>query len=935
MPISWTEIQNRAVEFSHEWADAIDENADAKSFWDGLFNVFGVKRRRFANFEYKVTKADGGRGFIDLLWKKVVLVEHKSKGRDLIRAHNQAKDYFPGIKDSDLPRYIVVCDFARFKVFDLDTDTDTEFTLAELPKRIQSLAFIAGYEEKIFHEQDPVNAEAAEKLGALHDELKSIGYEGHELEVFLVRLLFCLFADDTGIFVPRDIFNDYLDERTNEDGSDLGPRLQELFQTLNRPVENRYRGLDASLQEFPYVNGGLFAETLSTAPFTANLRKVLLECFSVDWGEISPAIFGSLFQSIMNGDERRALGAHYTSEKNIMKAIEPLFVEDLRSEFLRVKTQRAKLLAFHEKLRTLRFFDPACGCGNFLVIAYRELRLLELEVIEQLHKRPGMQLTLDAIRDFVKVDVDQFHGIEIEEWPAQIARVAMWLIDHQMNVKVSGTFGIAMARVPLVRTANIVQGDALLLDWNTVLPSAQCTYLLGNPPFRGARLMDAGQKISNGVALTGVRGANQLDLVAGWYAKAARFLSPTAKAVFVSTNSITQGEQVGILWSFLLEQGVKIHFAHRTFKWQNEAGGLAAVHCVIIGFALFEPTIRRLFDYATVVSEPVETKAENINPYLVDAENILLSKRRKPLSVDTANMMFGSMANDEGALLINSQAELDELIARDPAVRKYVRPFYQVEEFLYDAKRWCLWLVDAEPRDIQYIDPIRERLANCRKTRLASTRLATKALAATPGLFGEIRQPTATYLLVPRHTGETRRYIPMAFVDPNIICGDANLLIPNATLFDFGVLTSLMHMAWVASVCGRIKSDFRYSSSIVYNNFPWPTDVPPARIVAIEKGAQKILEVRAHHKGSSLASLYDPLTMPKDLLTAHRALDRAVDAAYSRRVYDTDGQRVAYLFGKYKEKMNSIAAIAAVRRPRTTKPRLSAIATVVAESEDG
>jgi hypothetical protein len=406
VPLSWNEIRTRAVAFSKEWADAIDENSDAKSFWDDLFRVFGVPRRRVATFESRVKKGDGSQGFIDLLWKKVVLVEHKTKGKDLKRAHAQAKDYFPGLKDSELPRYIVVCDFANFKVFDLETDEIQEFSLEELPNRIQALGFIAGYQTRTFKEQDPVNKKAALKIALLHDELKAVGYDGHELEVLLVRILFCLFADDTGIFVPRDIFSEYLERRTNEDGSDLGAKLQEIFQTLNRPVEKRYKNLDEDLAQFPYVNGALFSENLQIAAFTAKLRTVLLECCEVDWGEISPAIFGSLFQSIMNEEERAILGAHYTSEKNILKAIGPLFLDDLRAEYESVKSQKAKLSAFHLKLSTLQFLDPACGCGNFLVIAYRELRLLELDVIRTLHGKQMQQLALDAIRDYVKVDVD-------------------------------------------------------------------------------------------------------------------------------------------------------------------------------------------------------------------------------------------------------------------------------------------------------------------------------------------------------------------------------------------------------------------------------------------------------------------------------------------------------------------------------------------------
>lgn len=921
MPLSWNEIRNRATTFATEWADGADEDADAKSFWDGLFQVYGVSRRRFATFETKVTKGDGRRGFIDLLWKKVVLVEHKSRGKDLDRAHTQAKDYFPGIKDADLPRYIIVCDFERFKVTDLETDNVTEFTLQELPDRVQVLGFIAGYTARTFREQDPVNIRAAEKLGNLHDELKAIGYDGHELKVYLVRLLFCLFADDTGIFVPRDILEDYIQLRTIEDGSDLGPRLQELFQTLNRPVERRYKSLDEALQQFPYVNGALFSEAISTAPFTAKTRAVLLDCCTMDWGQISPAIFGSLFQSIMNSVERRDLGAHYTSEKNILKAIGPLFLDVLRAEFDAVKTQASKLRIFHTKLSKFRFFDPACGCGNFLVIAYRELRQLELEVIRILYGRTAQQLSLDAIRDYVKVDVDQFHGIEIEEWPVQIARVAMWLMDHQMNVKVSQEFGNALVRVPLVKSANIFHGDALTTDWNTVLPGAECTHLLGNPPFRGARVMSADQKASAEIALIGVRDSKNLDLVAGWYVKAARYLSPSAKAALVSTSSITQGEQVGILWSWMLKNGVIINFAHRTFKWKNEASGQAAVHCVIIGFALHEPTQRRLFDYDTPVSEPHESTATNINPYLVDAGDILLSKRTRPISSGVSKMDFGSMANDGGALLLNDDERI-AMLGEDIAAAPFIRPFFQVDEFLHDQKRWCLWLDGVAPSAYRKIAPIMRRIAECKKTRLKSTRDVTRELANSPGLFGENRQPSGEYLLVPAHTSEFRRYIPMGFISPSVICGNANLMVPGATLYEFGVMSSLMHMAWVASVCGRLESRFRYSAQIVYNNYPWPEGVTEKQRNAIEVAAKRVIDSRKAHKESTLADLYDPLATPSDLSQAHRALDRAVDAAYSKRIFKSDADRVAYLLGKYSDLNNSLQLVLVAKK---TAPRKRAV----------
>lgn len=917
MPISWNEIRNRALSFSKEWEGAIDENSDAKSFWDGLFMVFNVPRRRVATFESRVKKVDGSQGFIDLLWKKVVLVEHKSRGKDLERAHTQAKNYFPGLKDSELPRYIVVCDFERFKVFDLETDQVVEFTLKQLPDKVQALGFIAGYETRVFKEQDPVNKKAALKIALLHDELEALGYEGHELEVLLVRLLFCLFADDSGIFLPIDIFEDYLIERTAEDGSDLGPRLQELFQTLKRPVDKRLKNLDEQLTQFPYVNGGLFEEELQIASFTSRLRDVLLDCCKLKWSQISPAIFGSLFQSIMDKGVRKVLGAHYTSEANIIKAIGPLFLEELRSEFESVRTQRGKLEIFHKKLAKLNFFDPACGCGNFLVIAYRELRLLELDVIKALHSKTA-QLSLDAIRDYVKVDVDQFYGIEIEEWPAQIARVAMWLMDHQMNVLVSKDYGGVLVRVPLVKSANIFNADALKIDWGTVCPSESCNYLLGNPPFKGARKMSKEQKEGATMALSGVRKANDLDLVASWYVKTARYLNPTAKAALVSTNSITQGSQVGILWSYLLAHGTRIHFAHRTFKWTNEAGNIAAVHCVIIGFANFEPTKRRLFDYATPTSTPVESVVENISPYLIEFENTLLSDRRAPLTSEVSPMAFGSMANDDGNLLLWPQ-EREDMIKEDAESAKYIREFYQVEQFLYATKRYCLWLKGASPSALK-IPPIRKRVAACKIVREKSGRAETKELALSPSLFGEIRQPTGPYLLVPRHTGESRKYIPMGFMTAEQICGDANLMVPNATLYEFGILSSHMHMAWVLTTCGRIKSDFRYSAKIVYNNYPWPSAVSAEKKAKIEKAAQGVIDARAAFPDWSLNDLYAPLGMPPELQMAHKHLDKAVDAAYGyvRREDSTDAKRVAFLFRLYESSTNSLnlQAAAAKKAPR-------------------
>lgn len=464
MPLSWNEIKSRAVAFSNKWKDEESEDAEAKSFWDDFFNVFGISRRRVATFEQKVKKIDDKQGFIDLLWKGVILIEHKSRGKDLIKAYNQAKDYFPGLQEKELPRYILVSDFERFNLYDLEDNTTHQFNLSDFVNHVNLFGFIAGYQKRTYKEQDPVNIEAAALMGKLHDKLEAIGYTGHALELYLVRLLFCLFADDTSIF-EKGILYDYIDQRTNEDGSDLANHLAQLFQVLNTPKRNRLKNLDESLVAFPYVNGKLFEEHLPIASFDSGMRKLLLDACLLDWGKISPAIFGSLFQSVMNPVERRALGAHYTSEKNILKLIKPLFMDELWQEFENIKESKPKLQKFHDKISKLRFLDPACGCGNFLIIAYRELRLLEMEVVKNLLQN---QTVMD-ISDYFLLDVDRFYGIEYEEFPAQIAQVAMWLIDHQMNMKASETFGEYYVRLPLKKSATIVHGNALRLNWQSLL----------------------------------------------------------------------------------------------------------------------------------------------------------------------------------------------------------------------------------------------------------------------------------------------------------------------------------------------------------------------------------------------------------------------------------------------------------------------------------
>jgi hypothetical protein len=902
MPLSWTDIRSNAIAFSREYKDASREDADAQSFWNEFFKVFGIRLRRVASFERPVKKSDGKGGFIDLLWKGVVLVEHKSRGRDLDRAFHQATDYFHGLKERDLPRYVIVSDFARIRFYDLESDGDpVEFPLEDLHKNIRLFGFIAGYQTRIFGQQLAVNIDAAEKLGKLHDLLKDAGFSGHPLELFLVRILFCLFAEDNAIF-ERQQFREWIEKRTSEDGSDLGPLLAQLFQVLNQPPDARQRNLDEHLAEFRYINGKLFEEPLPLAALDRRMRDVILDCSTLDWSKISPAIFGALFQSIMDKKKRRNLGAHYTSETNILKALQPLFLDSLRAEFERVRRDSKRLGDFHQKLRTIRILDPACGCGNFLVVAYRELRLLELDVLREIFKNSQVgQVTVSTI---VFVDVDQFYGIEIEEFPAQIAQVALWMTDHQMNQLVSAEFGQYFARLPLRKAPSIVHGDALKIDWKTIIAPEQLSYIVGNPPFIGKHQQNGTQKAEIASIFRGVKGSGNLDFVSCWYQKAIDIMKVNAdiNSAFVSTNSITQGEQVGILWSSLLQQGAKIYFAHRTFQWQSEARGKAAVHCVIIGFSLREQTIKTLFEYETVKSEPHATHVAQINPYLVDAPNLLLDNRRTPIT-PAPTLSFGSMPNDGGHLILDEE-ERKALLASTPGIRPYIRKFIGAEEFINDIPRYCLWLVDMPASELRQYHGVKERVAAVKKVRLESTRETTKALANTPTLFGEIRQPDKSYLLVPSVSSETRLYIPMAFMKKEVIANNLVFVSPDADMFHLGILTSVMHMAWVRAVCGRLESRYRYSAGIVYNNFPWPDPTAKHR-TAIETAAQAVLDERAKHPDSTLADLYDPLTMPPGLVKAHQTLDRAVDAAYGRTNFASEAERVAFLFTLY-EKLTSL-----------------------------
>lgn len=894
MALSWNEIKARAIEFSKEWAGTTDEDAEAKPFLVDFFNVFGINRKKVATFEHKVKKLNEADGFIDMFWKGTLLIEMKSKGKNLDKAYKQAIDYTYGLKQEELPKYILISDFENFRLYDLEESNLIEFKFNDLVSNVQHFGFIAGYQKRVFKEQDPVNIKAAELMGKLHDKLKAIGYEGHPLELYLVRLLFILFADDTTIF-EKEIFIDFIEHKTSEDGSDLAARLAEIFYILNTPKEKRLKNIDEDLNRFPYINGKLFEEQLPPASFDAEMRKILIESCCLDWGKISPAIFGSMFQSVMNPIERRNLGAHYTSEKNILKLIKPLFLDELRAEFEAVKGNRGKLIEFHKKLSTLKFLDPACGCGNFLIITYRELRLLEIEILRELNKSGELVISIENI---IWLNVDQFYGIEIEEFPARIAEVGMWLIDHQMNMLVSQEFGQYFIRIPLKKAANIINADALETEWEELVPKNELSYILGNPPFIGSNIMKEKQRYQIAKQFDNSAGGGTLDFVTGWYAKAAKYIQDTKiKVAFVSTNSIVQGEQTSILWGQMLHKyGIKIHSAHRTFKWSNEAKGNAAVYCVIIGFANFDTTNKSIFEYDDIKGEPHEIKVKNINAYLVDGQDILIIKKANPICNVPEIIKGNYYAKSEG--LIVEEEDLNYLLTKEPNAIKWIKSLIGSVEFINNKKRYCLWLVDCPPEELRKMPLVLERVNRVREDRLKSTDKGIQNLP--PTRFRETNNPEKC-LVIPVVSSERRKYIPMGFIDKNTISTNGNFIMPNAELFHFGVLMSTMHMTWVRYTCGRLKSDYRYSKDVVYNNYPWQENPTEKQIKAIENAAQKVLDVRAEFPNSSLADLYDPLTMPPALVKAHNELDKAVDLSYGSQSFTNEGNRMTFLFDLYEK----------------------------------
>ncbi len=896
-----------AKRFADKYAKARSEKQLAQSFWRDFFvAVCGVDDLLAAGveFEYPVRSASSGTiNFIDVLWPGIVLVEHKSAGQDLDKAEAQARDYLVSLDPALRPPAFVISDFTRIRVVEVFSGTSVEFPLEDLPQHLARFEAIVGKRARgAVAVETTADRHAAHLMSRLFIECERAGYGGHDVSVLLVRVLFLLFGDDTRMWRRNEAgLFEMLMAASPPGGAGLGGLLQELFQVLDTPVEDRPSTLDARMVDFPYVNGGLFAEVLPVFAFTSEMRQALVEASQYNWSQISPAIFGSMFQTIKSKEARRDLGEHFTSEANILKVIGPLFLHDLNERLSKAWHSATSLRRLQSDLGTLQFLDPACGCGNFLLVAYKRLREMELKILVRLQELEGTQgvTALDGTWN-LRVHLSQFHGIEREEWSSQIATVAMFLADHQVNLAMEEISGMAPSRFPLREAANIVHGNALDVDWGMVAPMGATTFIMGNPPFLGNSLLSDEQKADRARVWDRVVGSGNLDYVACWYLVAARHISVSgAHAAFVSTNSITQGQQPPVLWGELYRLGVHIDFAHRTFAWDNDDRGKAAVHCVIIGFsASTDRGLKALWSYDTPRGEAALTMARNINAYLIDGPDVLVTQRRRPLVPHVQPMIKGSQPTDEGVLSNLSAAEAEDIRQTDPIAGKYLRRIVGAREVLNGGERFCLWLRGADPGDIRTSAVLRDRVRFVREFRMRSTKAATRESAARPAEFQEIRQPKTEYLAVPLHTSEDRDYVPVARFGPDVIATNAVSVIPDASLVTFGLLQSRPFTLWNKAVSGRLESRTRVSNTITYNNFPFPA-LTGDRRAAVEVAAQDVLDVRQLFPTSTLADLYDRVAMPPALRKSHDALDRAALAAFDLKPSATDDTILTRLFERY------------------------------------
>lgn len=913
-----TEAQQRQAvrKFIADWAGHGDEKQDTSRFWTGLLrNVFGIEEpEKFIEFELPVKLAHTS--FIDgYIPQTRVLIEQKSRGisfkkglkqsdGQLLTPYQQARRYAGYLPFNQTPRWIVVCNFEAFEIHDMNFPNGEPevIPLADLEKEVHRLQFLVDTGNTTIQKEMEVSLQAGELVGVLYDAIlkqykdPSSPDTLKSLNALCVRLVFCLYAEDAGIFGGRNKFHDYLEQHRAEDRR----ALISLFQVLDQKPEERDPYLDEDLASFPYVNGGLFADENIEIP---RLGEAVIDLILVqasagfDWSVISPTIFGAVFESTLNPETRRSGGMHYTSIENIHKVIDPLFLNDLKRELAEIKeitvekTRTAKLRDYQTKLASLTFLDPACGSGNFLTESYLSLRRLENEVLSLLFKDQIVMGMLNPIQ----VSIHQFYGIEINDFAATVAKTALWIAESQMMKETEDVVHMSLDFLPLKTYANITEGNALRLDWETVVPKAKLNYIMGNPPFVGKKEQSREQKSDLVSVWKNAKGTGNLDYVTGWYKKAAEVVqSSRIQVAFVSTNSITQGEQVPIFWRQMLNMGIHIDFAYRTFRWDSEASIKAHVHCVIIGFSVLpEKKKRRL--YTTENYQEVN----NINPYLIDAPSVLIEGRSRSIC-NALPILYGSMPIDDGHLILG-QEDVDKLLSENPNNQRFIKKYVGGAELIQGKKRWCLWLKGATPKELQSSSIIMERIKATAEFRKSSKRPQTLELANTPALFGEIRQPDTEMLAIPKVSSENRRYIPISYISPDIIVNGSALIIPNASLYHFGVLISNVHNAWMRVVAGRMKSDYQYSNKIVYNNFPWPTPTEEQK-AKIEQTAQAILDARALYPGSSLADLYDEVTMPPELRKAHQENDKAVMRAYGFDIKTTtETSCVAELMRRYQE----------------------------------
>jgi hypothetical protein len=886
--LSLNEIRSRCAQFVIDWRDSDGaEKQEAEGFVRDLLTAFGISRTKAALYQKKVQKASTGNdGYIDALVPGVLLFEMKTKGKSLALAEQQALDYIHNLSDAESPRYVLTCDFQKFRLLDLESpksDDVTEFELEQLPLRAELLGFLAGYHVRSFgdFEQQEASIRAAKIMGNLYETLELSGYSEHDSSIFLVRTLFALYADDSGMW-QRGTFAEFIANRTSKDGSDLGAQLSMLFQVLNQPLEKRFSNLDELLQRFPYVNGGVFSEPLSIPSFDSRMRDQLLSACEFDWSSISPSIFGSLFQAVKSAEARRALGEHYTTETNIRKAIDPLFLDDLEQRFEKAKNEPSELRKLRKHLAEIKIFDPACGCGNFLVVTYKELRNLELKILLRLQElgAKGELPTLFFRRQDLAVQLENIYGIELEEWPARIAQTALLLTEHQANRKMELALGHAPSVLPLETIQGIKIGNALRENWQKLVEPSPNVYIMGNPPFIGHQTKKSNQ-VQDLKEAWGPLYNGYLDYVTGWFKKSIDYFAGVGggRFAFVSTNSISQGQPVEALFKPIFESGWRIRFAHQTFPWTSEAPGAAAVHCVIVGFDKDESPDPALFVYPTLKSQPVYVRASHINGHLQDAEEFYVPKRSEPLSLDLPNVNFGTMPIDDGNLIV--EASEISLFLQDPIAKKYIRPFIGAKELIQNRERFCLWLEELSSADLRASDLLRSRIEGCKAFRYASPKGGDAyKYRDTPHLFRpNKKRPKVPYVCLPRVVSTNRLFFTVSFLESEVIASDAVFTAEDPDGFAFAIASSSMFITWLRLVGGKLKSDLRFSNTVVWNNFPLPKIDEQSRL-DIANAGKAILEYRREHPNRSLADLYDPMVADPKLLSIHTRLDRAVDKAF-------------------------------------------------------